>query len=109
MEADSKYESIIASIVGVAVYQVEGVASLSTDSGASFRGKLFRGKGKSVQVTMHKDNLVVIDVSINAYYGHKVPDLAFDVQNKVKEEVEKATSYKVSAVNVTVIGVVFPS
>ncbi|NCA67711.1 MAG: Asp23/Gls24 family envelope stress response protein [Clostridia bacterium] len=109
MDSDSRYESIITSIVGVAVYQVEGVAALSTDSGKSFSGKLFRGTGKSVLVTTLKDNQVIIDISINAYYGHKIPDLAYNVQNKVKEEVEKATNYKVKSVNISVVGVVFPS
>lgn len=106
MEADSRYERIIASIASVAAYQVEGVASLSTNSG---RSKLLKGAGKDVLVTTLNDNRVIIDININAYYGYKVPDLAYDLQNKIKEEVEKATNYTVKSVNVSVVGVVFPS
>ncbi len=106
MEYDSRYESIITSIASVAAYKVDGVASLADDSG---KGKLFKSAGKSIDVTILKDRQAIIDISINAYYGYKMPDLAYDVQNKIKEEVEKATNYKVKSVNISILGVVFPS
>jgi len=106
MEADNRYENIIASIASVAAYQVQGVASLSSESG---HGKSFKGGSKGVMVTTLGKESVTIDITINAYYGYKVPDLAFDLQNKIREEVEKATIYKVKSVNVSVVGVVFPS
>lgn len=106
MEADNRYESIIASIASVAAYQVQGIASLSNESGKS---KLFKGASKGVMVTTLGAGQVTIDINVNAYYGFKVPDLAYDLQNKIKEEVEKATNYKVKSINVSVVGVVFPS
>lgn len=104
---DSRYEDIIASIAGVAAFKVEGVASLSSVAG--MQGKSQKRTPKSVQVFLVGENLVTIDVYINAFYGVNVPDLAYDIQQSVCREVENATSYKIKAVNVNVAGVVFQS
>jgi len=108
-DIESKYEDIITSIVGVSAYQVEGIASLSSESDNKLTGKLFSSVGKGIQVDMMQGNTVVIDVMVNVYYGYKINDLAFELQQKIITEVEKATNYKVEAVNVNVIGVVFRS
>ena len=38
-------------------------------------------------------------------YGVRIPDIAFDIQNRVKSAVEGMTGLKVTAVNVHVQGV----
>ena len=101
---DQRYEEIIASIAAVAAFKVEGVASLSGIAG--MKGKTQRKQPKSVIVTMDEDR-VTIDIYLNAFSGVTVPDLAFDLQEAITSEVEKATKYKVKAVNVNVAGVVF--
>ena len=104
---EERYEEIIASIVVSTVSQIEGVADLSQDSGATFSGKLFRSTGSNVQVTLVSDNQVVVDICIKAYYGTRVPELAYAIQNAVQEKVKSSTPYQVRAVNVHVVGVVF--
>lgn len=102
---DKRYEDIIASIAAVAAFKVEGVASLSGVAG--MKGKVQKKQPKSVVVTISDDDSVVIDVYVNAFSGVSVPDLAYDLQETIISEVEKATKYKVKAVNVNVAGVVF--
>ena len=46
-----------------------------------------------------------IDVNIIVEYGSRIPDVAFDIQNRVKTAVEGMTGLKVVAVNVHVQGV----
>ena len=46
-----------------------------------------------------------IDVNIIVEYGVRIPDVAFEIQNRVKKSVETMTGLKVSAVNVHVQGV----
>lgn len=104
---ETRYEKIISSIVGVTAYQIEGVASLSSDTDNKLTGRLFRSSGKGVLVDMLGGNKVNIDIFVNIYYGYKIPDLAYELQSKIISEVEKSTAYKVSAVNVNVVGVVF--
>ncbi|HAE88604.1 MAG TPA: hypothetical protein DCG79_01885 [Clostridiales bacterium] len=102
---DNRYEDIIASIAAVAAFKVNGVASLSGVAG--MEGKAQKKQPKSVIVTMLPGDRVVIDVYVNAFSGVTVPDLAYDLQERIAAEVEKSTKYKVKAVNVNVAGVVF--
>ena len=46
-----------------------------------------------------------IDVNIIVEYGTRIPDVAFEIQNKVKAAVESMTGLKVVEVNVHVQGV----
>ena len=51
------------------------------------------------------DKEVKIDVNIIVEYGSRIPDVAFEIQNRVKKSVESMTGLKVSEVNVHVQGV----
>ena len=106
-KSEERYEDIIASIVVSTVSQIEGVADLSLDSGATFSGKLFRSTSNSVQVTLVGEGEVVVDICIKAYYGTRVPELAYAIQSAVQEKVKNSTPYRVRNVNVHVVGVVF--
>ena len=59
-------------------------------------------KGIKVDVT---DNNVKIDVNIIVEYGSRIPDVAFEIQNRVKKSVENMTGLKATEVNVHVQGV----
>ena len=51
------------------------------------------------------DNKAKIDVNIIVDYGARIPDVAFEIQNRVKTAVENMTGLKVEEVNVHVQGV----
>ncbi|MBK5253026.1 MAG: Asp23/Gls24 family envelope stress response protein [Peptostreptococcaceae bacterium] len=51
------------------------------------------------------DNVVSIDVHIVVKYGVNIPQVAFEIQSKVKEVVEASTGLKIQAVNISVEGV----
>ena len=104
---EDRYEEIITSIVVSTASQIDGVADLSVDSGATFSGKLFRSTANSVQVTLIGADEVVVDICIKAYYGTRVPELAYAIQSAVQEKVKNSTPYRVRNVNVHVVGVVF--
>ena len=48
---------------------------------------------------------VRIDVNIIVKYGSRIPDVAYEIQTRVKKSVENMTGLKVSEVNVHVQGV----
>ena len=97
---------VIAVIAGVAVSEVQGVAGMAGGfaGGISevFSGKKNMAKGIKVDKT---ENTAKIDVNIIVEYGSRIPDVAFDIQNRVKTAVEGTTGLKVVAVNVHVQGV----
>ena len=97
---------VIAVIAGVAVSEVQGVASMSGGFAGGITevlsGKKNLAKGIKVDKT---DNSVKIDVNIIVEYGSRIPDVAFEIQNRVKKSVESMTGLKVEEVNVHVQGV----
>lgn len=103
------YISIITSTVSVAASRVSGVASISSEAGSIMNRLNLSNSNKSIEVEINQNNLVTITISINAYYGYKIPTLTCELQELIKAEVEKTTFYKVKAVNVNIVGVVFPS
>ena len=59
-------------------------------------------KGIKVDVNEGKAK---IDVNIIVEYGVRIPEIAFEIQTKVKKAVETMTGLKVTEVNVHVQGV----
>lgn len=97
---------VIAVIAGVAVSEVPGVAGMAGGfaGGISevFSGKKNLAKGIKVDAT---ETEAKIDVNIIVDYGTRIPDVAFEIQNRVKKAVESMTGLKVEEVNVHVQGV----
>ena len=97
---------VIAVIAGVAVSEVQGVASMSGGFAGGISevlsGKKNMAKGIKVDKT---ENTAKIDVNIIVEYGSRIPDVAFEIQNRVKKSVESMTGFKVEEVNVHVQGV----
>jgi len=97
---------VIAVIAGVAVSEVSGVYGMQ----GGFAGgisEVLKGKknlAKGIKVDSENDR-VIIDVNIIVEYGARIPDVAFEIQNKVKTAVETMTGLKVDGVNVHVQGV----
>ena len=97
---------VVASIAGVAVSEVQGVYSMAGGiaGGISevFGGKKNLAKGIKVEVGEKETK---IDVNIIVEYGVRIPDVAFEIQGRVKKAVETMTGLKVSGVNIHVQGI----
>ena len=62
---------------------------------------------KDIRLSRDKDGFV-IDIFVTVDFGSKIPQLAWDIQNSVKEAVETITQQTVKAVNIHVQGVMMP-
>lgn len=97
---------VVAVIAGVAVSEVPGVASMSGGFAGGISEVLSGKKNLSKGIKVDAgEKEVKIDVNIIVEYGSRIPDVAFDIQNRVKTAVEGMTGLKVVAVNVHVQGV----
>ena len=99
-------DDVVAVIAGKAASEVSGVYEMAGGfaGGISevFSGKKNLAKGIKVEVGEKETK---IDVNIIVEYGIRIPDVAFEIQNKVKSAVESMTGLKVLDVNVHVQGV----
>ena len=97
---------VIAVIAGVAVSEVQGVSSMAGGFAGGISEVLSGKKNLAKGIKVDKEeNKVKIDVNIIVEYGTRIPDIAFEIQNRVKTSVENMTGLKVEEVNVHVQGV----
>lgn len=97
--------STVASLAASSVSGVSGMVSSISGGFAELLGKKNMSKGVKVSVT---DKKATLDLAIIVEYGTKIPDVAWEIQEKVKSEVEAMTGLTVAAVNVSVEGVNVP-
>ena len=95
----------VATYAGIAISEVQGVYGMSGGFAGiteAFSGKKNFTRGIKVDI---EGKSAKIDVSIIVEYGARIPDVAFEIQNRVKKAVETMTGLNVVEVNVHVQGV----
>ena len=85
---------IVKGIVALAVAEVEGTLPLPNNK-------------NGITLFLEKDG-VYADIAVVVEYGYDVPELAYRIQQSVKQSVENMTKYKVVKVDVHIQDVVFP-
>ncbi|MBC7336262.1 MAG: Asp23/Gls24 family envelope stress response protein, partial [Clostridia bacterium] len=94
-------------IAGLAATEVEGVAGMSGGIAggiAEMLGRKNLAKGVKVEVG---EKETAIDLHTIVHYGVRIPDVALQIQQRVKDAVERMTGLRVVEVNVHVQGVAF--
>ncbi len=100
-------EDVIATIVGHAVSEVEGVVGLNVKPGADIAELIGKKNwGKGMKITIAENNEVNIDCNITVSYGQSVVAVAKAVQDAVTNAVEAMAGITITAVNVNVCGIV---
>ena len=99
-------DDVVAVIAGMAASEVQGVAEMAGGFAGGITevlsGKKNMAKGIKVEI---QEKETKIDVNIIVEYGARIPDVAFEIQKRVKKSVENMTGLNVSEVNVHVQGV----
>ncbi len=100
-------DDVVAVISGMAASEVSGVAEMAGGFAGGISevlsGKKNLAKGIKVEILDNKE--ARIDVNIIVEYGARIPDVAFEIQKRVKKSVENMTGLSVLEVNVHVQGV----
>lgn len=86
---------IVSGIVVLSLQETEGI-------------ELVPSKSKGIKICFEKEGIFA-DISVIAHYGYKVPQLAYSIQQTVKQMVESMTKFKIAKVDVHVQSVVFPA
>ena len=100
-------DDVIASMVRIAVKEVEGIAGMAVTAGPAVSDLLNKKtSSKGVKVTFGEESMV-IDVVIMVKYGNSVVAVASDVQETVLNHVQDMTGIDDVTVNVHVSGIAF--
>lgn len=98
-------DEVVAIIAGIAATEVQGVAGMSGGIAggiAEILGRKNLSKGVKVEVG---EKEAAIDLYIIVEYGSRIPDVAWEAQEKVKKSVETMTGLNVVEVNIHIQGV----
>lgn len=100
-------KNILLSIINLAAKEISGVASLCSNFSGSFLKKIFSNNYyEGVRVSHSKDGLIV-DVYINVYANYSVTDVAFKVQENIKNSILSMVNVTIHSINVRVMNVEF--
>ena len=95
-------QQVFSAIAAMAAAQVPYVARLGATLKEAAAARIgIRPIDMGANTEIHQSD-VEVTVRLVVYYGCRIPDLALQVQEKVKDDIEAMTKCRVSAVNVIV-------
>lgn len=100
-------KNILLSIINLAAKEISGVSQLCSKFGSKFK-KMFSSTNyfEGVKVAYTKDSIAV-DVYLNVFFGYSVADVAYRVQENIKNGISSMMDINVNGINVHVLGVNF--
>ncbi|MFW5995878.1 MAG: Asp23/Gls24 family envelope stress response protein [Halanaerobiaceae bacterium] len=100
---------VIEIIAKLAASEVDGVAGMS-GSVVGGIAEMLKGKTKNLSKGVEVDageEKASVNLSVIVEYGTSIPDIAWQIQKKVKQAIENMTGLEVEEINVKVQGVQF--
>ncbi|MDR3354188.1 MAG: Asp23/Gls24 family envelope stress response protein [Synergistaceae bacterium] len=100
-------EDVISQLAVKALLSVDGVQPANPGLMANLRMGRKAVNGVRITITGGETPEIQVDTYISVKYSLRIPDVCWDVQEAVKDQVERYTGYTVKAVNVYVQGITF--
>ena len=101
-------QGFVAQYAAEAAMQIDGVAELVPSFAVALKekaGVVHEGKGVRVVFGQTQNAITSITVYPVVFYGKIIPEVAWEIQERVKSDVEKYTGLDVESVDVYVCGV----
>lgn len=99
-------ENALANIVGINVMSTPGVVGMAAKNAADGIWNLLQKENYSKGITITEtENKISIGISIIVSYGTKFSEVANNIIQNVKFNIENLTELKVDSINVTIHGV----
>ena len=95
-------KNIVLSVINLAAKEIAGVSSLSDNFGSAIKKWFSNNYYEGVKITYDKEN-VVIDVYLNVFYGYNVSEIAYRVQENIKNSLSSMIDINVDKINVHVL------
>lgn len=98
--------NILLSIVNLAAKEIDGVSSLCENFGSGVKKMFSNNYTDGVKISYNEEG-VIVDIYLNIWSGYNVSDVAYRVQENVKNGISTMMEVKVVSVNIHVLGVDF--
>ena len=100
-------DDVIASIVGLAVTEVDGVSKLTGGVSRDIIAKLGKNSLANGVRVLIEGKLIKVDISIVVKFGYNILEVSREIQEKVKSTLLTMTGLECKSVNVRVSNVDF--
>ncbi|MDR0850294.1 MAG: Asp23/Gls24 family envelope stress response protein [Christensenellaceae bacterium] len=100
-------KNIMLSIINLSAKEISGVSCLCSRFGSRIKKLFSSNYFEGVKVNFSKNNTVDVDVYIKVYFGYSVSDVAYRVQENIKNGISSMMDIKIGSINVHVLGVDF--
>ena len=94
-------DDVLSTIAGIELAKIKGISAAGGGI-TDFLSRKSPSKGIKVEVNGEK---VVFDIGIIVDYGVNIPDIAHEIQTKIRKAVSEMTGKFVSAINISVQGI----
>ena len=98
-------EEVIVELTRKTIQGIPNIQTTNTRIASKFGLGRKASEGVRVSVEEGKVPSIAVEAYVLVKYGQRIPDLAWDVQEKVKANLERYTGYTVSSVNINVQGI----
>lgn len=99
-------EEVISIIIEKTVMEIPGIYDINGGIIDGITNMLGTKRVKGIKVDI-EEKTISTDIYVIVEYGVKIPDIAWDIQDKVKKTLEEMTGMIVTAVNVHIQGINF--
>ena len=99
--------NIVLSVINLATKEIAGVSSIVTKFSSMLKRWFSNNYYEGVKVTYNK-NAMNVDVYINVCFGYNVTEVAYRVQENIKNSLSGMIDVKINKINIHVLGVEFP-
>jgi uncharacterized alkaline shock family protein YloU len=100
-------EDVISQLAIKALLSVDGVQPANPGLMANLRMGRKAANGVRITISDGEAPEIQVDTYVSVKYSLRIPDVCWDVQEAVKDQVERYTGYSVKSVNVYVQGITF--
>ena len=95
---------ILVSIINLAAKEINGVESV-TNTERSWIKRLFNRYDDGVDIKFEKNGALTVDVYLNIYVGYSVPDIAYRVQENIRNSLATMVALKPLKINIHVLNI----
>ena len=99
-------KNILLSIVNLATKEIKGVAGLSDKNMNWFQRIFCKNNYEGVKIAFDKNGALKVDVFVDVYVNESAPDIAYKIQENIKNNLAGMIEIKTSKINVHIERVV---
>ena len=99
--------NILLSIISLATKEINGVSALQDSFSMKLKRVFSKSDNTGVKIKFSTNGQLTIDVYVRIFNGNNVPEIAYKIQENIKNNIVSMVDMRVNKINVHVVGVDF--